>query len=169
MVRVWPLFAVSAALGVTAVGLAQGSPRSVPDFDYRRMDSLVLERPHDPYTLNPSYRITITRAGEVRYVPGPRAPRRATTAPLAPEAFQILIAHAEGVAFAQLPDTIMRDPRFCPFVRSDAATVIVVLYLPDRAKRVVNYHGCPWTPAALRDFEEAIERAAGVEPYGRPR
>jgi len=63
----------------------------------------------------------------------------------------------------------MRDPRFCPFVRSDAATVIVVLYLPDRAKRVVNYHGCPWTPAALRDFEEAIERAAGVEPYGRPR
>ena len=63
----------------------------------------------------------------------------------------------------------MRDPRFCPFVRTDAATVIVVLYLPDRAKRVVNYHGCPWTPAALRDFEEAIERAAGVDPYRRPR
>jgi len=88
MVRVWPLFAVSAALGVTAVGLAQGSPRSVPDFDYRRMDSLVLERPHDPYNWQPSYRLTITRAGEVRYVPGPRAPAARRRRPSRPRRFR---------------------------------------------------------------------------------
>ena len=71
----------------------------------------------------------------------------------------------ESAAFALLPDSILRDQRFCRSLRTDAATVTVMLFLPDRAKRVVNYHGCRWTPASLRDFEQAVERAAGLEPY----
>jgi hypothetical protein len=166
MLSVRRLPAVLAALCAGAVTHAQGAPGSAQDFDYARVDSLVLERPYDRYVLHPAYRLTITREGEVRYVAGERAPHRAAPASIAPEAFQVLMAHAVGARFAQLPDSIMRDQRFCPVLRTDAARITVTLYLPDSAKRVANYHGCVWTPAALRDFEQAIERAAGVDPYG---
>ena|SRR5687768_9719299 len=166
MVRVWRPLAVLAGLCGHAVAHAQGAPGSAQGFDYALVDSLILERPYDRYVRHPAYRLTITREGEVRYVPGQRAPHRAAPASIAPEAFQVLMANARGAGFAQLPDSIMRDQRFCPYLRTDAAQITVTLYLPDGAKRVTNYHGCVWTPAALRDFEQAIERAAGVEPYG---
>ena len=166
MVRVWQPLAVLAGLCGHAVAHAQGAPGSAQGFDYALGDSLILERPYDRYVRHPAYRLTITREGEVRYVPGQRAPHRAAPASIAPEAFQVLMGNARGAGFAQLPDSIMRDQRFCPYLRTDAAQITVTLYLPDGAKRVTNYHGCVWTPAALRDFEQAIERAAGVEPYG---
>jgi hypothetical protein len=70
------------------------------------------------------------------------------------------MAHATTAAFAELPDRIMGDKTFCPRLRTDAPTVTVVLYLPGRTKRVVDYQGCEAAPPALRRFEAAIERAA---------
>ena len=167
MMKTWRILVVL-ALSADAMALAQNTADATPRFDYESIDSIVLERPHDQYLGHmPSYRITITRAGDVRYVAGPSAPRRTSTAPLEPGTFGVLIAHARSTAFAELPDILMRDKRFCPFVATDAATVTVILHVPGGIKRVIDYHGCPWAPAALRDFERAIERAAGVDPFKR--
>jgi hypothetical protein len=166
------LHRITLALLATLVGStaarAQGAPAAAPLPDYYRADSVVLERAPG-YSVGPAYRLAITRAGAVHYDARRGAPDRSPTAPLAPSAFGILMAHATASAFAQLPDSIMADRRFCPYLTTDGATLTVVLYLPERAKRVVDYQGCQWAPAALRRFEDAIERAAGVNSDGRPR
>ena len=168
MMTTWRILAVL-ALSADAMALAQTVSSAAPRFDYESIDSIVLERPYDQYLDHmASYRITITRAGDIRYVGGPAAPRRESTAPLAPETFGVLIAHARGTAFAELPEYLMRDKRFCPVLRSDAATVTVILHSPGSVKRVIDYHGCAWAPAALREFQRAIERAAGFDPFKRP-
>jgi len=154
------LFRASAVAGAQ---VATGS-----GFDYGQVDSIVVHYAPS-WVREASYELTITRTGEVRYDPGPRAGTRMTTGPIAPATFTMLIGQARAAAFAELPDVIvMGDLRFCPIVMTDAPTVTVVLYLPDRAKRVVDYLGCGWVPAALRDFERAIEGAAGIGAAGRP-
>src|SRR5688500_20198306 len=96
MVRVWRPLAVLAGLCGHAVAHAQGAPGSAQGFDYALVDSLILERPYDRYVRHPAYRLTITREGEVRDVPGRRAPQRAAPAARAPEAGPGPIAHARG-------------------------------------------------------------------------
>jgi hypothetical protein len=141
---------------------AAGAP--VPD--YEQADSVFLHRTPG-YFGGPSYRIIITRVGEVRYVRGPSSPSAPATTIDRP-GFNVLMAHAAGAAFVALPDTIMSNRTFCSILHTDAPTVIVELYLPGSTKRVVDYLGCRWAPAALREFETAIERAAGVNVHGRP-
>jgi len=151
-----------ALLGASGIGHAQVASTTSSSFPYERVDSIVVR--YDAFaTRAASYQLTITRAGEVRYDPGPRARARTTTRPIAPVTFSSLVSQAQTARFAEIPDVIvMGDPRFCPVVLTDAPTMTVVLYLPDRAKRVADYLGCGWVPAALRDFERAIERAAGI-------
>ena len=156
------------AFNAITVALAQSSSTTSPRFDYTGIDSIVLERPYDQYLDHmPSYRITITRAGAVRYVAGPAAPRRETAASISGETFGTLIAHAQSAAFAELPDRLMGDRRFCRSLHTDAATVTVTLHVRGSLKRVVDYHGCASVPGGLREFERQIERAAGADPFKR--
>jgi hypothetical protein len=142
---------------------AQVGSTAATRFAYELVDSIAV-RYEAFWNRAASYQPTITRAGEVRYFPGPSARARTTTGPTAPATFTMLISQARTTAFAEFPDVVMGDPRFCRVVATDHPTMTVVLYLPDRAKRVADYLGCEAVPAELRDFERAIERAAGIGP-----
>ena len=79
--------------------------------------------------------------------------------------FQGLAGDAMFAAFFSLPDAIERDSTFCSIHFTDSPTATVSVFLPTRSKRVVDDHGCVWTPAALRDLENAIDEVAGSKQW----
>jgi len=79
-----------------------------------------------------------------------------------------------GIAHAQVASTAasrfdfdVGDPRFCPVVATDAPKLTVVLYLPDRAKRVSGswrFDRHSETSSVLSSARRASRRARdGVE------
>jgi hypothetical protein len=108
-----------------------------------------------------AYRVSISRTGDVRITfIGQDGGARVQRARIGAEDFQELMIAATGASFVSLPDSIESSPVFCVFRATDAQDVSVTLYMTNRVKRVADYLGCSWAPAALRNLEELIETTA---------
>jgi len=136
--------------------------------EYRAADSIALERT-SCFEGCEKYRVSVTRTGEVHFVswrPGDSG--RTVGAHVDPGRFQGLTSEAMFAAFFSLPDVIVLDSTFCSTHFSDSPRATVSVFLPTRAKRVVDDQGCVWTPARLRDLENAIDEVAGSKQWLHP-
>ena len=131
-------------------------------------DSLTLERSHCFGTC-PAYRLRVARSGSVLFVSrnADDSGRTATDSVSAQTYIQLLNRAQEG-QLLDLPDRIEGDPRFCAVRATDFPTATVTIFMPGLIKRVEDDHGCAWTPAALRDFERAVDQVLGSERWVRP-
>lgn len=139
-------------------------------------DSLVLERT-SCYGTCPAYRLSITMLGRVSFAsrhPGQTSPAVRDSIPR--ERFVELLALADRLGLAALPDTIASDRALCPDKATDHPTTIVAIFHATHRKTIVDYHGCfasvdhEEVPAVhrLRMFEARIDSSAGSERWIRP-
>lgn len=147
------------------------SPMPAPDTAAPSSDdSLVLERTRC-YGFCPAYQLTLDGSGEVRFQS--RNPDDSTTGAdrIDPAAFASLLAEAERIGFWTLPDDIQADASLCGPAATDAPTVTITLRAEGRTKRVEHDHGCRGGDerlAALRRFENRVDRVAGSSRWVRP-
>jgi uncharacterized protein DUF6438 len=131
-------------------------------------DSVVLERTLCFGTC-PAYRLRAARNGVILFEsrnPGDQG--RRGTGKISELEYQRLLGAVLGAHFLELPDSIAGDARFCRSWYTDAATATVTVFMPDRVKRVVDYLGCFWAPAALRDLETRIDQSLRSNRWVRP-
>jgi len=125
------------------------------------------------FGFGPQYQVRIAKSGEIVYRPGGRVQQPSgevvfqlgdtvQTRQVRGTGFLDLVANAEFLGFWDLPEVIAKDRRFGTHCVTDAPTAIVTIFLPNRSKRVVDYQGCQWAPAGLRDLECLIDSVAGT-------
>jgi hypothetical protein len=146
---------------LSSAACRQRLPDDVAEALTFRPDSIALEQRSSPLSHEPSYHVTITREGLVHYrsADSSRAvpPARIDTAD-----YRRLISVVSDAWPTALPDTIASNRTFCPYLATDQATRIVTLFHAHDSKRIVDYQGCFWAPAALRTSEFWILRTAGL-------
>jgi hypothetical protein len=125
----------------------------------RTADSVVLERTLCFGTC-PAYRLSLTRTGMVSFESRNPGEEIRETDSIPEREFIGLMSSALYANFMALPDRIADDVRFCTMKATDHPTAIVTIFMSGQTKRVEDYHGCTWAPAALRDFENIIDKAA---------
>jgi hypothetical protein len=131
-------------------------------------DSLTLERT-TCFGTCPAYRLRVTRTGAVLFVSrNPDDSGRSVTDSVSPQTYTQLLEQAQMAQVLDLPEEIARDQRFCPSRATDLPSATVTIFMPGLTKRVDDYHGCFWAPAALRDFERAIDQMLGSQRWVRP-
>ena len=131
-------------------------------------DSIVLER-GVCFGECPAYRVAVTRDRLIHFES--RTPsdsgRKAADSLATDRPFMAL---AEGVltsGFVGLPDSIATDERFGAYCVTDNPAAVVTVYFGTRSKRVVDYLGCMWGPAALRELEDKIDRVSRSARWAR--
>ena len=133
-----------------------------------RADSVVLERT-SCFGTCPAYRLRVSRSGSVLFESRNRAEEgRRESDNIAPEKFRWILTEALRIDFLALPDRIADEKRFCPARVTDLPTATVTIFLPDKVKRVEDYHGCFWAPAGLRELESVIDTVASSSRWVRP-
>jgi len=147
-------------------------PRLVADTTLHPLeaDSIVLERGLC-YGTCPAYRVAVTRSGLVHFeslTPGDSG-RKATDTHGTADAFEGLAIQLLISDFLALPDSIASDERFGARCATDHPTAVVTVYIGARSKQVVDYLGCHWGPAALRELEDMIDRVSQSQRWTRPR
>ena len=126
-----------------------------PPLRLETADSIVLQ--HEPGLGGFHYRVVLRRDGIAlmrKLDPDITFPDRAI--PFDTVSFNKLLLEARYARFAELPDTIARNKQFCPAHGTDQPIVTLAIHTPAITKAVVDYHGCVWAPAALRDLERSI-------------
>jgi hypothetical protein len=162
MMAVWLGCATRPAAAQTSAVIRYREPRPA---EYHAADSIALER-ISCFVKCEKYRVSVTRTGDVRFLSqSPGVSGRIVGAHVDAARFQGLAGDAMFAAFFSLPDAIQRDSTFCSIHFTDSPTATVSVFLPTRSKRVVDDHGCVWTPAALRDLENAIDEVAGSKQW----
>ena len=139
-------------------------------------DSIAVER-SSGFGLRPAYRVSVTRAGRVRFArrPGSRSspgPRTASGR-LAPGTFAWLERRANESGFFAMPREVRGDSTLCPTWRSDAPTVSIAVYSRSESGRVTIDEGCMRASEeghvpkvqALLDFAAAIDSVAGTKRW----
>ena len=156
------LFLAAAAACRRGAGQAQAPGSEAP----ARADSIVLERTRCFGTC-PAYRLSLARAGTVRFTsrwPADTPPGQGT---VTAAAFDELVAQAGRIGFWQLPDRIQGSP-LCRMMVTDLPTATVTLFARGRSKVVEDYHGCTGGPLdELRRFEQRIDSVAGSRRWVR--
>jgi hypothetical protein len=148
----------------TVGGQQTGSaPRQLPFLQYHEADSVRLER-FPGYWGGASYAVVVDRSDHVTVRPDSIARSLFRNPGVKPRAFHDLMAHARIFGFVQLPDTLQTDPVFGRRCGTDAPTAVVTLFHQRLVKQVVDYQGCEWAPAAIRELEREIDEAAGRQP-----
>ncbi|HYW09582.1 MAG TPA: DUF6438 domain-containing protein [Longimicrobium sp.] len=130
-----------------------------------RVDSIALER-LPCFGTCPVYRVVIARTGRVRFAATNPATVNVTDS-VAPQGFAGLAREADAIGFWTLPGTIAESP-LCGPQRTDGPSAVVTLYTAGGVKEVHDYQGCAGVPAALRAFEERIDRVTRSERWVRP-
>ena|GEM_PF-2455278 len=139
-----------------------------PKLDVRSADSIVLERTAC-YGTCPAYRLRLTRQGSVAFLSRNFGDTLHTGAATIPESdVEQLSSFAYMMAFAELPDTIANVPAYCARRWTDHPTVIMTVLVGERSKRVVDYQGCWWAPAALRRLEDLVDSTAHSSRWVMP-
>lgn len=147
--------AVGLIVRCVAAAMEQRDPSSM---QVPSLDSIVLERT-GCFGSCPAYRLVVSRFGTIHFESlNPDDSGRTASGGLPKGAFDELDFAFRRGGLLRLPDRIADDSSYCAARVTDASTAIVTLFLPVRVKRVVDYGGCLWAPAALRDFETAIDR-----------
>jgi hypothetical protein len=163
-----PLAVRIVAVAAVCLGCATRPAAAQAPPVYHAADSIALERIWC-FDGCGGYRVSVARTGEVHFISRSRGDSgRIVRAHIDPLRFQGLTDDALFAAFLSLPDTIGRNSTFCFRHFTDSPTAIVSLFLPTRSKRVVDDHGCVWTPGTLRDLEDAIDNVAGTKQWAHP-
>jgi hypothetical protein len=141
-----------------------------------KADSIVLERTLC-YGTCPAYRLSLTRAGLVRFESrNPTDSGRTASDTVGQAVVLALEGRAATIGFFELPEVIAGDKRLCPDSATDHPTATLTMFLPGRTARVVDYHGCFQAVdhsvvdavQRLRAFEAAVDSAARSERWVRP-
>ena len=131
--------------------------------DYFEADSIRLRRLRGGWG-GPEYEIVIDKENRLSIRPDSIARSLFGTPATTAFKFRDLMALALMSSVARLPDSLEADPVFGHSCATDAPTAVVTLYHRDLVRQVVDYLGCYWAPAGLRDLERAGEEAAGKRP-----
>jgi hypothetical protein len=137
--------------------VAQPAPRTPPD-----TDTVSLER-GPCFGTCPVYRVTLDRAGNVRFE-GRRfvADSGISTATVPREQAESLFVELETAGYFDLADSYRSGDPACTRYATDLPTVITEVHLGGRTKRVEHDRGCADAPAALSALETRIDEVAGV-------
>ena len=169
--------AVCMSLGFAAIPIAAQRSDSVDAMsrgyaesyaETEESDSIVLERRSGCwiYSACPAYSVRLTRSGEVTaYTTYPGAPARSFSWTVPRDSVRFLLATAAIEGLTMLPDRISDVPAYCPSKAFDFDGAVVSFFGPHRSKRIDDYHGCIWGPGALREFEDLVDRVAGVAQH----
>ena len=133
-----------------------------------KADSIVLQRSLC-FGECPAYRVAVARNRRIHFeslTPGDSG-RKAADSLATDEAFTTLAQHVFTTGFVALPDSIETDERFGGYCFTDNPTAVVTVYFGARSKRVVDYLGCRWGPAALRELEQRIDQVSGSQRWVR--
>jgi hypothetical protein len=132
-------------------------------------DSIVLDRSYCIIGFCPSYRLSISRTGAVRFHPRNFGDTtRVASDSVAPAALEGLVREARRIGFWALPDKIDDSP-LCGREESDYPIATVAIHTGSGSKRVVDYLGCLGAPRPLRAFEARIDTVAGTRRWMPPR
>lgn len=114
----------------------------------------------------PVYRVTVDRAGNVRF-DGRRfvADTGLTTASVPREAVDNLFAELEASGYFDLADSYRSGDPGCARYATDLPTVITEVRVGGRSKRIEHDRGCADAPAALSALETRIDEVAGVRRW----
>jgi len=162
---VWPNRRI--ALGLALVFATSPLRLSAQD-PLQAADSVVLERTLC-FGMCPAYRLSVSRSGVVHFAsrnPRDESRRAADTIPALQ--FEWILTRALVTDFLSLPDRIADDKHFCPGPATDHPTAIVTVFMPNRVKRVEDYHGCYWAPVGLRQLEDYIDEITKAGRWIRP-
>jgi hypothetical protein len=138
-------------------------------------DSLVLERTAC-YGICPAYRLSLDRAGAVRFASRNTDDATQARDQVAPATLGALVARARRTGFFALPARLRGDATLCPDYATDHPTVRLAIFGPGLTHQVEDYHGCfaradhSVVPpvAALRALELAVDSATGSARWVRP-
>jgi uncharacterized protein DUF6438 len=161
----------SILLGLLAISLNSAASAQIPDPRSEPIytaDSVVLERT-PCFGTCPAYRLSVARSGMIHFEsrnPGEDGRRAMDSIPS--NEFQTILVRAHFLEFLSLPDRIADDKRFCPHAVTDNPTTIITIFIPGKAKRVEDYHGCDWAPAGLRDLETYVDQVTNAKRWIRP-
>ena len=158
-----PLALVALRSGGSGAQHADSTRGARPFTDYHQADSIRLDRLRGGWG-GPEYAIVIDRSDRVIVRPDSIARSLFRGRGTKPGSFHNLMGYSLISLFAELPDTLQSHPVFGRGCATDAATAVVTLYHQRLIKRVVDYLGCGWAPAAIRELEQAIDQAAGRRP-----
>jgi len=104
------------------------------------VDSVVLERTLC-FGVCPAYRLSITRAGMVRFEsrnPGDSGRTASVMIPVSD--FQtLMVLGLASTDLSELPDRIADEPKYCRHRATDHPTVIVTVFAGTQTKRVEDY------------------------------
>ncbi|HEX6748886.1 MAG TPA: DUF6438 domain-containing protein [Longimicrobium sp.] len=156
--------AAAAAALLTLTACPRPAARPAESTAQVRADSIVLERTRC-YGTCPAYRLTLTRAGQVRFAsvwPADTPPGAGT---IAAADFASLVDEAARIGFWELPARI-EGSRLCPTYATDLPSVYLTIHAGARTKRVDDYLGCMGTPE-LRALEVRIDSVAGSRRWIR--
>jgi hypothetical protein len=131
------------------------------------VDSVSLERTRCFGTC-PSYRVVLTRDGDVRFTSGDARFPQTAAASFIPASLDELAAEARVAGFWSLPVRIAADPQLCGPHATDFPGVIVTFYTRSEAHAVEDYRGCHGDGLErLRRLEEHIDSVAGSDRWLR--
>jgi hypothetical protein len=138
------------------------------NLDLQSADSIVLERTACFGTC-PAYRLRLTRRGAVAFRSRNFGDTLRTGVASIPESdVEQLFGFARMMAYGALPDTIANVPAYCGHRWTDHPTVTTTIFVGAGFKRVVDYQGCWWAPAALRRLEDLIDSTTHSSRWVRP-
>lgn len=143
------------------------APPDLQRFEATAPDSIALER-QPCFGSCPVYRVSLDRAGRVRFGPLLEAfPVAAAADSITPHAILYLMQEAERASVEALP-LPLAESGLCAQMATDMPTADVYLYRRSGVLHISDYHGClPAAPAdrarleALRMFERTIDAVTG--------
>jgi hypothetical protein len=133
-----------------------------------RADSVVLER-RSCFRACAGYRVSISRNEVVHFesrMPGDSG-RTATDTLEQQGGFRGVIFDAQTIYFFNLPESIASNEHSCGPRSSDSPSATVTVFFAGGSRRVEDYLGCAWSPAGLRELQEAIDRIANTKRWVR--
>jgi hypothetical protein len=169
-VNTGPLIALSAAAWLAAAcaqpprPAADAEPQPPPD-PATQVETVTLER-GSCFGTCPVYRVTLDRAGNVRFE-GRRfvADSGVSTATVPRERVDSLLAELETAGYFDFADSYRSGDPECPRYATDLPTVITEVRTAGRAKRIQHDLGCSDAPPALSTLETRIDSVAGVQRW----
>ena len=157
-------------LMLAAVAACTPAPAPAPEAATAGVELITLQRTQCFGTC-PAYRVSVARGGVVRFQSFNPGDSTAATARIDAAGFEALVREAERIGFHSLPGLIERDPEICGPWATDHPSATVTIHGSAGTKSVSDYHGCHGKSerlAALRRFEDRIDRVAGSARWVRP-
>ena len=117
----------------------------------------------------PVYSLSLTGEGVVTFK-GERFVRTIgeATATVSTDSVAALVKEIRDAGYFEMAESYTPNIGTCGMHHTDAPTVTTSVKIDTQSRRIVNYHGCSGTPAALRKVEDSIDRIAGTQRWLNP-